>query len=533
MKKMRIPWLLVYLVLGVLLGIQIQKVFSNDDLRENLRKFNDVLTYTNKYYIEEVDSHKLVESAIQGMLKSLDPHTVYIPPKRQKSSEEAFRGDFEGIGVEFQIVNDTITVVSPISGGPSEELGIMGGDRIVKINGESSIGFSNSDVREKLRGKKGTEVDVTIFRPSINKTFDFTIVRDKIPIYSVEADFMINDEIGYISISRFGERTTYEVINALNNLKNNGMKKLILDLRNNPGGLLSQAFQITDLFIDGEKMIVYTKGRRESFNEKFYAKKDYPYENIPLVVLVNRGSASASEIVSGAVQDWDRGLVVGETTFGKGLVQRPFILNDNSAVRITISKYYTPSGRAIQRDYSNKKDYYSSIYHRNEEEGKNKDHVIESDSTRPVFYTESGRKVFGGGGITPDYIVNMDKLTDYSVNLRRKNVYYPFIRKYLDHNKIENQYTNYLDFKNNFNFDKNLTTQFIEYAKEKGVEFIEEDFKKDKKYILARLKAHIARNYWKNDGWYSVLLDFDDQFIKATGLFPEAEKITSNFKNED
>ena len=530
MKKRfaKYPLMLVILVFGMTLGFQIQNIFSSDNLRENLKKFNDVLNFTNKYYYEDVNSGELVESAIKGMLEDLDPHSIYIPPRRQKKAEEEFSGKFEGIGIEFQIIKDTITVVSPISGGPSEKLGITSGDRIVKINDESSVGFSNEDVFKNLRGKKGTPVDVSIYRPSIDELLDFTIIRDEIPIYSVDASLMYDNETGYISLSRFSETSYDEITNALDDLTKKGMKKLVLDLRNNPGGLLSQAFRISDLFIDGNKMIVYTKGRYERFDEEYLAEKKYPYEKIPLIVLVNRGSASASEIVSGAVQDWDRGIVVGETTFGKGLVQRPFKLSDNSAVRITIAKYFTPSGRAIQRDYDDSKDYYKEVRTREtEEERLNLDHVAENDSTKPKFKTKGGRTVFGGGGITPDYIIKNNFITDYSVELRRKNAYYEFIRKYLDKNsnQIKKDYPTLSKFLDKFSFSENEINDFVDLTKNLGIEFDEEDFTKDKDYILTRLKGYVAREFWKSEGWYSVLLKIDDTFNKGISVFDIAEDI--------
>ncbi|MBI5662902.1 MAG: S41 family peptidase [Ignavibacterium album] len=530
----KFPFLFLVLTIGALIGIQLEKVFSGDNLRESIRKFNDVLTFTEKYYIEEVDTQKLVEAALNGMFNQLDPHSVYIPAREFTAVEESFRGDFEGIGIEFQIVNDTLTVVSPITGGPSEQLGILPGDRIIKIDGNPAIGITNDEVRQKLRGKAGTKVNVTIHRPGVSKLLEYTIVRDKIPIYSVDAHFMIDDKTAYVSISRFSETTFDELYNSLKDLDSKGMKQLLLDLRGNPGGYLNQAVQIADLFIDGKKKIVYTSGRRSEFNEEYYASETYPYEKIPIVVLINRGSASASEIVSGAIQDWDRGLIVGETSFGKGLVQRQFQLFDNSAIRLTISEYFTPSGRLIQRDYKNKKDkkdYYSEISDREESEGENIQHTAEKDSSKPTFTTLlKKRTVFGGGGITPDYIVKSETLTEYTQNLLKENLFYSFILNYLDTNskEIKNKYGDNLSkFRKDFSISEELMDSFINYAKTKKVEFIKSDFEKDKDYIAARLKAQIARNFWKNDGWYSVLLEGDSQFNKALKLFNESKELAN------
>ncbi len=530
-KSVKFPYLLFTAVIGIVLGVFLEKAFSGDNLRDSIRKFNDVLTFTEKYYVEEVDTQKLVESAINGMLNELDPHSVYIPPKQMTEVEESFRGDFEGIGIEFQIVNDTLTVVSAITGGPSETLGILSGDRIVKIDDESVIGITNDDVRKKLRGKAGSEVKVSIHRTGVPKLIDFTIVRDKIPLYSVDTHFMMDNNIGYVSVSRFSETTYDELLDALNDLNKNGMQQLIVDLRGNPGGYLNQAVKISDLFISGNKKIVYTEGRRKEFDEVYYASQYSPFENIPLIILINRGSASASEIVSGAVQDWDRGLIVGETSFGKGLVQRQFDLPDNSALRLTISQYFTPSGRLIQRDYKNKKnkaEYYSERDSTDNEEGDNIDHTAEQDSVRPEYKTGNGRIVYGGGGITPDYLVKSEMVTTYTQNLLRKNLFYTFILSYLDKNsvRLKNKYKDELSFfRNDFKITEELLKNFIEFAKTKDVAFNDEDYKKDKDYISSRLKAQIARNYWKNEGWYSVLLKQDVQLVKALTLFDEAKDL--------
>lgn len=527
------PYLIIILTLGIVLGTQIEKVFSGDNLRDNIIKLNDVLTYTEKYYVDEVDTPKLVESAIVGMLAKLDPHSVYIPASEIQNIEESFRGDFEGIGIEFQVVNDTITVVSPIAGGPSEALGIMSGDRIIKIGINNAIGFSNDQVREKLRGAAGTKVKVTIFRPESDKIMEYEITRDTIPLYSVDAHLMYNTVTGYVSVSRFSETTYDELKKALIELKGEGMEQLVLDLRGNPGGLLNQAVKISDLFISGNKKLVYTKGRRSDFNENYFASEGSDFEKIPLIILVNDGSASASEIVSGAVQDWDRGLIVGETTFGKGLVQRQFELPDNSALRLTISRYYTPSGRLIQRDYkdlNDKEEYYSEAGRNNEEEGDNLYHSAEKDTSKPTFKTNSGRIVYGGGGITPDYIVKSRKFTEYTTDLLKNNIFYQFSLKYLDKHSsaLQHRYGKKPDyFIDDFKLSQQDLDRLIKFAESKNIAFRENDFAKDKDYILTRIKAQIARNFWKNKGWYSVLLTSDDQMLKAITLFNEAKDLAN------
>lgn len=505
--------MILVLIAGMLIGINLQDYFEEKTTNKQEYKFNEVLNYASKYYFEEIDPKTLVESAIEGMFDKLDPHTSYISIEDEKIAEESFRGEFEGIGVEFQIIKDTITVVSPISGGPSYKIGILAGDKIIKIEGENSIGFTNKDVVKNLRGEKGSKVNITIYRPSNRKDYEFEILRDKIPLLAVDASLIYNDSIGYISLTKFSETSTNELLKNLSELKSKGMKSIILDLRNNPGGLLSQAVSISDLFIEDEKLIVYTEGRVSRFDEKFFSNKSYEYEKYPLIILINKGSASASEIVSGAVQDWDRGLIVGSNSFGKGLVQRPFILSDNSAIRLTVSRYLTPSGRAIQRDYSNgKEDYYSSMHQDTSDQ--------KVDSLSMEYKTHGGRTVFGGGGITPDSIVNPTRLSDYSIELSRNNIYYQFIRIYLDNNRssiIDKYGDDFKKFNSVFTMGRELSN-FTKFAEKNDVRLIDTDFAKDKKFIMQRLKAYVARELWGNNGWYSVILDEDSQFQTAIKL---------------
>lgn len=526
MFKSRFAYVLMFLVLlmGIFIGIKLQDILTGNPVKTEINKFSDVLTYTDKYYVDSVDPGKLVDNAIRGMFKDLDPHTVYITKDEQAEAMEEFQGKFEGIGVEFQIVDDTITVVSPISGGPSEALGILPGDRIVKINDKSCVGFDNMKVVKTLRGKKGTKVKLGIVRPGIKNILDFTVVRDKIPIYSVDTALLFDNGIGYISLTRFAETSTDELLKALKKLSSKGMKNLILDLRNNPGGLFIQSRQIADIFINKTKMLVFTKGRVSQFDQKYYAHQYYPYEKIPLIVLVNGGSASASEILSGAIQDWDRGLIVGETTFGKGLVQEPFVLGDNSAVRITVARYHTPSGRSIQRSYKDKKNYYKKIFEEDDNltEGFNLDHHVEADSAKPLFKTHAGRNVYGNGGITPDYIIHSPKLTETTVNLLRAGIYYQFVRGYLDKNRkgIKQRYNNDLKlFTEKFNISDNDFESFLKLAKKSKVKIKNKDILNDESFIKARMKAYIARDIWKNEGWYYNLLQTDRQFNKAKTLF--------------
>lgn len=531
-KFLKASYVIILLFVGIFLGTRLERLFPGNKVQTQIATLNDVLKYTERFYVDKVDSQKLVEAAINGMLSKLDPHTVYIPAKDVQAADQTLGSDFQGIGIEFQIVDDTIVVVSALSGGPSEALGIQSGDRIVKIDGKSSVGITNDQVRQELMGKAGTKVDVTIKRFGLKKLLNFNITREKIPIYAVDAYFMLNENTGYISLTKFSQNAYKEVDNALNSLKKKGMTRLILDLRGNPGGYLKQAVDVADLFIKDHRKIVYTKGRMKEFDEEYDAAKSSPFEKIPLIVLVNHGSASASEIVSGAIQDWDRGLIVGVTTFGKGLVQREFDLPDSSALRLTIAKYYTPSGRCIQRSYKglkNREDYFTEPESDSEKVGNNLYHTEEKDTSLKIYKTHDGRTVYGGGGITPDYIVKNENLTDYTVNLRKNNVFYQFVLGYLEENNkiIKSKYSTLNSFVDGFHFSSKEMDDFIKFASKKGVKFVKADYNKDKEYIYTRLKAQIARNYWKNDGWYKVMEKVDVQLKKAETLFYEAKDLAN------
>lgn len=570
-------------VLGVVVGVAmmafLQPVVSGDSIYEQFKKFQYVFNTSYKNYVEDVDSKEMMESAIIGMLDKLDVHSVYISEEEMKKVTEDFQGSFEGIGIEFDILKDTITVISPIAGGPSEEIGIQAGDKIIKIDNEDAIGLPRTDVPKKLKGPKGTIVEVDIKRGNKKDLIHYKITRDKIPLYSVDASYLIEDtDIGFISINRFAAKTYDELIEAVGKLKRKGMKKLILDLRFNPGGYLQQAFLIADAFLDAGNMIVYTKGRKTEFNEEYYSTGNGALKDIPLIVMINEGSASASEIVSGAVQDLDRGLVVGTTSFGKGLVQRQFPLGDGSAFRLTISKYYTPSGRLIQRPYKDK-DKYRKLFGRIElEEGSNIEHALDgirsSDGhdeelnldSLPIFYTRGGRVVLGGGGITPDYVVKRDtnKLTTFTAIMRMNRVFYDFANQYLagDGKVLKTKYKDdFHRFIKDFEIDDKFLAKYKQFAiknheaEEKKAEekktkdetgsdvndaetvtdIIEEDdnltidqqFDKDKDFIKIWLKSEIAKLIWGREEQRQVLSVIDRQLQKAITLFPEVEKITS------
>lgn len=515
----------VSLVAGALLN----PLISGDSIYEQLNKFKDVLSITEKYYVEDVDTQKLTESAITGLLNQLDPHSVYIPQTQLKKVTEEFQGSFEGIGIEFQVINDTLLVVAAIAGGPSEALGIQGGDKIVQINDSTAVGITQEGVQKKLRGPKGSRVKVSIVRSGIAGRLEYEIVRDKIPLYTVDASYMVDDATGYISVNRFAAKTHEEFLTALDKLSGDGMKRLVLDLRGNPGGYLDQAFKMADELMPRGRKIVYTKGRRPEFDDE-YVSNGGKYADLPIIVLVNTSSASASEIVSGAVQDWDRGLIVGETTFGKGLVQRQFDLKDGSAFRLTTARYFTPSGRLIQRPYgADKTKYQMEAYEREEAEGETDTmHTVEADSTRPKFKTMGGRTVYGGGGITPDYVVKGDRILAYTIQLRGKNAFMKFAERYLDKEgaKLKKTYGKSAGkFAREFDITPSMVNDLTAIGKADGLAVNDSLLQKDMRFIKTLAKSAIARTVWGPEGTSQVMLREDSQFKKALDLFPQSDRI--------
>ncbi|MBU3740988.1 MAG: S41 family peptidase [Candidatus Kapabacteria bacterium] len=521
-------------LVGIGLGVAVQPVVSGDNVYEQVRKFSEVLNMATRNYVDEVDTQKLTEAAIRGMLEELDPHSVYITAKDMVKVEEDFKGSFEGIGVEFDIVSDTITIVSPIVGGPSEALGIAAGDKIVRINDTSAVGMTRETVPKKLRGQKGTVVKIHIRRTGEKELLVFDITRDKIPLNSVDAYFMIDGtDIGYVTANRFSATTYDEIMRATRELRGKGMKKLLLDLRNNPGGYLDQAFRIADEFIPEGQKLVYTKGRRPEFDEDFMSTEGGSLEDIPLVVMINGGSASASEIVSGAIQDLDRGLVVGETSFGKGLVQRQYPLGDGSAYRLTISKYYTPSGRLIQRPYKDKTKYYEGEGRVEGDEGENITHEADVKDTnlkdRPKFKTLSGRTVYGGGGIMPDYIVKPDTIAMLARKLRSKNLFWTTaddIMRVRGKDLRQKYGQDMSAFLRTFTIGEADVKRLQELAKDKEVEWNADEYAKDQSYIQSIIKAYIGRMLFNNAGFTATLLSIDSQAAKAMTLFSEAARIS-------
>jgi len=473
-------------------------------------KLSSLLYHIDRMYVDDVDKQKLVDAAIVSMLEELDPHSIYIPKEDLEEVNEPLKGNFEGVGIQFNIVRDTIYVVDAISGGPSERIGIRAGDRILKIDTETVAGvnFKNSDVMKRLRGKKGTKVDVAILRKGEPAPLDFTITRDKIPIYSVEAAYMAEPGVGYIKVSRFSATTMKEFREKLTSMKEEGMKDLILDLQGNGGGYLRTAIEMADEFLGDRKLVVYTEGRT-SPREDTYSTKDGLFEKGRLVVLVDEGSASASEIVSGAIQDWDRGLIVGRRSFGKGLVQRPVMLSDGSAVRLTVSRYYTPSGRSIQKSYEDGVEAYQREKSDRLAHGEltSADSIHAADTVK--YFTMNKRVVYGGGGIMPDVFVPIDttQSSDYFGQLVRKGILNTFAlaRVDVDRAKLLATYATPEAFRKQFNVDDALLQDLETYAAKDEVPADTAGLQRSRDLIALRLKALIARDLWDTSAYWQMI----------------------------
>ncbi|WP_059026103.1 S41 family peptidase [Gabonibacter massiliensis] len=475
-------------------------------VREQSIKYQRLMQMIDAVYVDTVNLGKLTEDAIIKVLADLDPHSVYISREEVEEANEPLEGGFFGIGIQFNILRDTLMVVDVVPGGPAEKVGMMAGDRIVAIDGQNvaGVGLTNTEVRKRLKGEKGTRVNVGVLRG--NERFDFNIIRDKIPIHSVDAAYMIDKNIGYIKIARFAATTVEEFEEAVKKLQAQGMKDLIIDLQGNGGGYMGAAIGIADHLLDGRKLIVYTDGQATGRMDE-YSTPAGLFQNGRVAVLLDGNSASASEIVSGAVQDWDRGLIVGRRSFGKGLVQRQFPLTDGSMVRLTVSHYYTPSGRCIQKPYKGK-DYRAELYERyNSGELVNADSIQVTDSTK--YYTkERHRLVYGGGGIIPDLFVPIDTGINYSYfnHLIAKNVINDFILNYVDKNRasLKKQYPQFEDFRKNFCVTEAMINEIVANGEKQGV-------KKDQKLLTPVIpemkqfiKALIARDLWDMNELYMI-----------------------------
>lgn len=514
-NKAKLTAVFLLLICNVLIG---------QNVDTDLQKIETVYNYIDQFYVEDVDNNKIAETAIVSMLKELDPHSVYISKDEVQAMNEPLVGNFEGVGIQFNILDDTIVVVATIAGGPSEKVGLLAGDKIVNIDDElvAGTGITNKGVMDRLRGEKNSEVDVEIKRDGVKKLLDFKIIRDKIPLYSVDAAYMATDKIGYIKINRFAAKTNEEFRNALVELKGEGMESLIIDLKGNPGGYLNAAFYLADELLGDGKLIVYTEGKNSPRND-MTATRYGNFEEGDIVVLIDQYSASASEILSGAIQDWDRGVVVGRRSFGKGLVQKPFPLPDGSQIRLTIADYYTPSGRFIQKPYENGVDEYRKDIINRLNSGELTDSLVEHFPDSLKFKTNNGRTVYGGGGITPDIFVPLDTTfsTDFYSDVLRKGYINQFALKYANNNRDEltQYYPNVKDFDSKFVADNEFLGEFLQYVKDKELEYKNEDYEKSKLVLGVQLKALVARNIYDGEAYYYVVNKvLNDEFKKAIDI---------------
>ncbi len=511
--------LIAGVVLGSLLTVKRQNAANIASPHQKTGKLDNVLNFIEDNYVDTINRKKLEESTLTAMLHQLDPHSEYIPAKELEEVNEPLQGNFHGIGIEFNIVNDTICVVHPIEGGPSERLGLKAGDRIVKVEGKNVAGIkiTNKKVFEMLRGQKDTKVNISIKREGQKQLLDFTITRGEIPIYSVDVSILTEPGMGYIKVSRFASATYDEFRKGFNKLTKQGMKKLIIDLRGNGGGYLNAAVDIADEFLSKGMLIVYTKGKSSPM-KKYVATEKGSFEANKLVVLIDEGSASASEIVSGALQDNDRATIIGRRSFGKGLVQEQIEIPDGSAIRLTVARYYTPSGRCIQKPYNKGLEaYYSEEYERYENgEMLHSDSIHFADSLK--FKTVSGRTVYGGGGIMPDIFVPIDTSyrSTYLNKVFYKGLVNDFAFSYADkHRASFASYKTAADFVKDYAPTFALLNEFVAFAEKNGIPKNEAQLKKSSGYLLTQIKALIGRNLFDNNAYYLVLLKEDNVYRAA------------------
>jgi len=522
--------LAVVLAAGIWLGLFINQKPERSSLTVYPRadKLSSILNYIEHQYVDTVSMENLVESTIPTMLKHLDPHSVYIPASDLQTVNEPLDGGFDGIGVTFNMPNDTVVIISTVAGGPSERVGLLAGDRIITINDSlvAGVNFDQNDIVTMLKGPTGTKVTVGILRQGLNEIVSFEITRDKIPIYSVDVSFMLNQEVGYIKISRFARTTYTEFIEAIEKLQAQGMKKIIIDLRNNTGGYLDAATNIANEFLPEGKLIVYTQGKARP-RQNVYSNARGRCLDTPVAIIIDEFSASASEILAGALQDNDRGIVTGRRSFGKGLVQEQVLFSDGSALRLTIARYYTPTGRSIQKPYEPGNDeYFYDINNRYMHgEFQERDSIHLADSLK--FTTPGGRTVYGGGGIMPDYFIPLDTtgVTTYFNQVARRNLIYRFAfgfadrhRRHMADMKTHTEIEGYLD-------GLNILTQFVDYAREHRVEPNYADIEKSKLLIETQIKAYVARILIDNQGFFPIYTKIDNTLLKTIDILEEEDSM--------
>jgi carboxyl-terminal processing protease len=502
-------------------------------LDEPTFKFGRALSLIDAMYVDSANLDMLTEKAIVEVLKNLDPHSTYISAKDVKEMNEPLNGNFEGVGVQFNILRDSIIIVEPIAGGPSERVGIKAGDRILTIDKEkvTGINITTTGVRSRLMGPKGTKVDVTVYRKGADDILDFAIIRDKIPIFSVDASYMLDKETGYIKLNKFAATTEKEFSDAVVNLKKSNMKNLVLDLRGNGGGFMLASTELADKFFPDQKLLVYLEGRKQP-RQDFKSTGNGSLSDARVVVLTDEGSASASEIFAGAIQDWDRGIIMGRRTFGKGLVQNGFYLTDGSMIRLTIARYFTPTGRSIQRSYNEGYDKYMESFYKRFTDGEllTADSIHLPDSVK--YKTLVNRRiVYGGGGIMPDIFVSADTSfsTPYLNKLSAKNVLNIFTLEYYDKNrtKLNTTYKSFSDFKSKFEFTPDDIKSLIAKGEAEGIPLDEVQFNKSKNELLLILKGYIAGDMWRTSELYQIVNEDDKVIARALAVISDKKNYNS------
>ena len=552
MKRFTKFYLLVALLLfvgGTVLGVQLQSAISDTDTKEQLRKLGDAFLIINKSYVKDVDPAKLAEDAIIGMLEELDPHSSYISADAFTEVDESYRGSFGGIGIWFEVIDDTAQVVTPIEDGPSEKVGLRSGDRIIRIDDSTAVNIGDQQVKKRLKGPIGTDVKVALKRLGVSDPIEVTITRDRIPLYSINSAYMVDDQTGYIKVSRFAHTTYREFREHLATLQEQGMERLVLDLRGNPGGIMDAAVLMVDELLEDDKTIVYTKGRTVQ-SQMFRSSRRGMFEHQPVIVLVDRSAASASEIVAGALQDHDRALIVGQRTFGKGLVQNQFSLPDNSWLQMTTARYYTPSGRLIQTPYDNgdQREYLEQKFASFEQATFNPSAYKESIPDSLKFETAHGRTVFGGGGILPDYVVAWDTTMAPIVRATFGRSLVPAFRAWFQRNEqtLRPAWEDRLDtFFESYAVDEATWQAFWKAAAESEVSitltdnadeaslkdhiFTYADLAENRSMLEAYLKAMLARQLYGSRAAYPLFNEIDTVFQEALKLWLLAEDLASNY----
>lgn len=532
-------------LIGAVMGVSLNSYVSDGDAFEQLKKLERAFVIINRQYVDPVQSKDVAEEGITGMLKKLDPHSSYIPSDEVPEVRQSYEGSFGGIGIMFDVTNDTARVVKPITDGPSERVGVMAGDRIVEIEDSSAVELSSTGIQKRLKGPVGTEVDVTFYRPSVGERFEFTIKREEIPLYSINSSYMVDDRTGYIKIDRFAMTTYDEFKKKLKDLEGQGMERLVLDLRNNPGGVMQSAIQIADEMLGRGMMIVETKGRDPSINNQYRATSGDMFEEQPVIVLINRASASASEILAGALQDHDRALLVGERTFGKALVQKQFELNDGSLLQMTVGRYYTPVGRLIQTPYEDgdKTDYYEQKFDSYETALFNPSEYKESIPDSLAYETDHGRTVFGGGGILPDYIVKPDT-SSIERFVSGSGLTLGFIIEWFPEQETEIRQSwgeKPEAFAARYTVPDTVVDEFWTYAQDKGMTltanadsvnrseavFPQSEADQAREYVRTHLKGNIARQLYGSSAMYPIFNSVDPTFQQALSLWDRADQLSA------